>query len=306
MVSSFSRQYPRTAHLIPFPIMKSPNPFPSNSQFTNSHLMIPILGVFFLIFAGLIFRPFVIVNAGERGVVMKFGKVQEGILDEGIHAIIPVMTTVQNLSVRVQKNDVNAEASSRDLQDVQMEIAINWHIDPARVNRVFQQVGDQEQILIRIINPSVSEVVKAATAKKNAEEIITRRTELKEEIDKTLKERITSYGILIDDVSLVNVSFSAEFAKAIEAKQIAEQEAKRAEFEALKAEKEAQAEINRAKGQAEAQRLQRQTLTPILLQKLAIEKWDGRFPTVMGGQGALPFINVSPETLSNPAPAKTP
>jgi regulator of protease activity HflC (stomatin/prohibitin superfamily) len=286
--------------------MKSPNPFPSNSQFTNSHLMIPILGVFFLIFAGLIFRPFVIVNAGERGVVMKFGKVQEGILDEGIHAIIPVMTTVQNLSVRVQKNDVNAEASSRDLQDVQMEIAINWHIDPARVNRVFQQVGDQEQILIRIINPSVSEVVKAATAKKNAEEIITRRTELKEEIDKTLKERITSYGILIDDVSLVNVSFSAEFAKAIEAKQIAEQEAKRAEFEALKAEKEAQAEINRAKGQAEAQRLQRQTLTPILLQKLAIEKWDGRFPTVMGGQGALPFINVSPETLSNPAPAKTP
>ncbi|WP_347179577.1 prohibitin family protein [Roseofilum halophilum] len=268
--------------------------------------MIPVLGVFFLLFVALIFRPFVIVNAGERGVLMKFGKVQDSILDEGIHPIIPVMTTVENLSVRVQKNDVNAEASSRDLQDVKMEIAINWHIDPARVNKVFQQIGDREQILIRIITPSVSEVVKSATAKKNAEEIITRRTDLKQEIDKQLKERITSYGILIDDVSLVNVTFSPEFAKAIEAKQIAEQEAKRAEFEALKAEKVAQADINRAKGQAEAQRLQRQTLTPILLQKLAIEKWDGRFPTVMGGQGALPFINISPETLTPPAPANTP
>jgi len=286
--------------------MKSPNNFPSNSQLTNPQLMIPVLGVFFLLFAGLIFRPFVIVNAGERGVLMKFGKVQDRILDEGLHPIIPVMTTVENLSVRVQKNDVNAEASSRDLQDVKMEIAINWHIDPARVNKVFQQIGDREQILIRIITPSVSEVVKSATAKKNAEEIITRRTDLKQEIDKQLKERITSYGILIDDVSLVNVTFSPEFAKAIEAKQIAEQEAKRAEFEALKAEKVAQAEINRAKGQAEAQRLQRQTLTPILLQKLAIEKWDGRFPTVMGGQGALPFINMSPETLTPPAPANTP
>nr|WP_318719453.1 MULTISPECIES: prohibitin family protein [unclassified Roseofilum] len=286
--------------------MKSPNPFPSNSQFTNPQLMIPVLGAFFLVFIGLIFRPFVIVNAGERGVVMKFGKVQDVILDEGIHPIVPVMTTVQNLSVRVQKNDVNAEASSRDLQDVGMEIAINWHIDPSRVNRVFQQIGNHEQILIRIITPSVSEVVKAATAKKNAEEIITRRTELKQEIDQALKQRITSYGILIDDVSLVNVSFSPEFSKAIEAKQIAEQEAKRADFEALKAEKEAQAEINRAKGQAEAQRLQRQTLTPILLQKLAIEKWDGHFPTVMGGQGALPFINLSPETLATPAPAQNP
>lgn len=98
---------------------------------------------------------------------------------------------------------------------------------------------------------------------------------------------------------MVNVSFSPEFAKAIEAKQIAEQEAKRAEFEALKAEKEAQAEVNRAKGQAEAQRLQRETLTPQLLQKQAIEKWDGRFPMVMGGSGALPFINISPKNLTN-------
>ena len=118
-----------------------------------------------------------------------------------------------------------------------------------------------------------------------------------QEIDSQLKDRLGSYGIGVDDVSLVNISFSPEFAKAIKAKQIAEQEAKRAEFEALKAEKQAQADVNRAKGQAEAQRLQRQTLTAELLQKQAIEKWDGKFPLVLGGEGALPFINIDAEAL---------
>ncbi|NEO31185.1 MAG: prohibitin family protein [Symploca sp. SIO3C6] len=249
-------------------------------------------GIFFLLCTFLI-KPFTIVNAGKRGVVMRFGKVQETILDEGLHPIIPIVTSIKTLSVRVQKNDIDAEASSKDLQDVKTDIAVNWHVDPTKVNQVFQRVGDEEQIVLRIINPAVSEVVKAATAKKTAEEIITKRTELKQEIDTDLKARLEAYGVLVDDFSLVNVSFSSEFAKAIEAKQIAEQEAKRAEFEALKAEKEAIAEVNRAKGQAEAQRLQRVTLTSELLQKQAIEKWDGKFPTVLGGDGALPFINLN-------------
>ena len=254
-----------------------------------------------MLFLAFFFRPFVIINAGQRGVMMKFGKVQERVLDEGIHPILPVITTVQHLSVRVQKNDINAEASSKDLQNVTMEVAVNWHIQPKRAYEVFQRVGDEEQIISRIISPAVSEVVKAATAKKNAEEIITKRTELKDEIDSKLDNRLVDYGIIVDDVSLVNVSFSPEFAKAIEAKQIAEQEAKRAEFEAVRAEKEANAEINRAKGKAEAQRLLQVSLTSAILQQQAIDKWDGSFPTVMGGEGTLPFININAEKLTTPA-----
>lgn len=260
-------------------------------------LIFLLAGGIFVLIAVLFFKPFTIVNAGERGVVMRFGKVQDLIFDEGIHPIVPVVTSVRTLSVRVQKNDISAEASSKDLQDVKTDVAVNWHIDPSKVNQVFQRVGDQEQIIFRIITPAVSEVVKAATARKTAEEIITKRSELKQEIDLQLKERLAAYGILVDDVSLVNFSFSAEFAKAVESKQIAEQQAKQAEFNALKAEKEAKAEVNRAKGQAEAQRLQRETITPALLQKQAIEKWDGKFPTVMGGDGALPFININSGNL---------
>ena len=270
----------------------------SNNSFPPQLIFYLIGGLFLFLIVGFL-KPFVIVNAGQRGVVMKFGKVQDQIFDEGIHPVIPVVTTVEKLSVRVQKNDIEAEASSRDLQDIKMDIAVNWHIEPTQVNKIFQQVGNEEQIILRIINPAVSEVVKAATAEKDAEEIITKRTELKEQIDNQLQERLVDYGIAVDGVSLVNISFSPEFAKAIEAKQIAEQEAKRAEFEAAKAEQQAIAEVNRAKGQAEAQRLQRQTLTAELLQKQAIEKWDGKFPLVLGGEGALPFINIDAKQLQN-------
>ncbi|MBD2363072.1 prohibitin family protein [Anabaena minutissima FACHB-250] len=255
-------------------------------------------GIFFLLLA-IMFRPFTIVNAGERGVLMQFGKVQDQVLDEGLHTIMPLVTSVKRISVRVQQNTFQADAASKDLQQLKTELAINWHVDPSKVNKVFQQVGDQQQIVTSIITPAVSEVLKAATAKKTAEEIITRRTELKEEIDNNLKNRLQAYGLIVDDVSLVNFSFSPEFSRAIESKQIAEQEAKQAEFIAKKATQEAQADVNRAKGQAEAQRLQRLTLTPELLQKQAIEKWDGKFPMVMGGNGSIPLININPSNLTS-------
>jgi len=223
---------------------------------------------------------------------MRFGQVQDTVLGEGMHMRVPIVMSVKNLSVRVNKNEINAAASSKDLQTLNADIALNWHIAPDKVNSVYQQIGDSEQIVSSIINPAVSEVVKAATAKKNAEQIITQRTELKQEIDMALSERLMDYGLLVDDVSLVNFSFSPEFSRSIEAKQVAEQEAKQAEYTALKAEQDAKATINRAKGKAEAQRLQNQTLTDNILQQQAIERWDGKFPTVMAGSDSVPFLQI--------------
>ncbi|MEG4322946.1 MULTISPECIES: prohibitin family protein [unclassified Microcoleus] len=273
-------------------------------QSVRHNLTLYTLGGIIFIIAALILKPFAIVGAGQRGVIMRFGKVDNAILDEGIHPIFPIVTSVKTLSVRVQKTDLKADAASKDLQKISTDLAINWNIDPAKVNQVFQQVGDEEQIVNSILSPAISEVLKAATSKKTAEEIITKRTELKTEIDNSLKKRLAPYGIIIRDVSLVNFGFSPEFSKAIEAKQIAEQEAKQAEFTVKKATQDAQAQINRAKGQAEAQRLQRQTLTPEILQQQAIEKWNGQFPTVMGGNGALPLINIAPPTGQAATPGK--
>jgi regulator of protease activity HflC (stomatin/prohibitin superfamily) len=235
----------------------------------------------FLLLA-IIFTPFVIVNAGERGVLMQFGKVQEQVLGEGIHPIIPLINTVQKLSVRVQKQEISTEASSKDLQDVFTDVALNWHIIPAEANAIFQQIGNETEVIGRIIDPAVEEVLKAVMAKYTAEEIITKRGEVKAGVDDSLTTRLASYHIKVDDISLVHVHFSQRFSDAVETKQIAEQEAKRAGFVTLKAIKEAEAKVNLAKGEAEAQRLVRETLTPELLQKQAIEKWDGKLPEIVG------------------------
>lgn len=228
---------------------------------------------------------FVIVNAGERGVLLKFGAVQDTVLAEGIHPILPIVHTVKKLSVRVQSQEITAEASSKDLQDVYTDVALNWHIVPEETYLIFQQIGDQNAIIQNIINPAVEEVLKAVMAKYTAEEIITKRGEVKTGVDQALMERLRPYHIAVDDISLVHVHFSTRFSDAVEAKQVAEQEAKRAEFVALKAIREAEARVNLAKGEAEAQQLLQQSLTPELLQRQAIEKWNGNLPLVMGNEG---------------------
>ncbi|MCL1469623.1 prohibitin family protein [Argonema antarcticum] len=233
----------------------------------------------------IIFTPFTIVNAGERGVLMQFGKVQR-VLGEGIHPIIPLVNTVKKLSVRVQKQDISTQASSKDLQDVFTNVALNWHIIPEEADIVFQQIGAETEVVDRIINPAVEEVLKAVMAKYTAEEIITKRSEVKSGVDKLLTARITNYHLAIDDVSLVHIHFSKRFNEAVEAKQIAEQQAKQTSFLAQKATKEAEVKVNLAKGEAEAQRLLRENLTPEILLKQAIDKWNGDLPVVFGNDSA--------------------
>jgi SPFH domain, Band 7 family protein len=255
--------------------LKSPNQ-------TNRDVYIAVKLTLLILLLTILSKFFAIVNAGERGVLMQFGKVQEQVLGEGIHLIVPIIYTVQNLSVRIQKQEISAEASSKDLQDVFTDVALNWHIIPDEANAIFQQIGDEKQVVDRMINPAVEEVLKAIMAKYTAEEIITRRGEVKGGVDDFLTKRLATYHIAVDDVSLVHVHFSERFSDAVEAKQIAEQEAKRGEFLALKAVKEAEAKVNLAKGEAEVQRLLRDNLTAELLSRQAIEKWNGKLPLIVG------------------------
>ncbi|WLT39406.1 prohibitin family protein [Synechocystis sp. B12] len=224
----------------------------------------------------------VIIPPGHQGILLTLGKMQKPLLGEGLHLILPVVNTVEVLNIRVQKREIEAEASSKDLQDVFTDVALNWHLIPETVDQVFAKVGNQEQVVDHIIDPAIEEVLKAVLAKYTAEEIITKRDQVKREVDTVLINRLENYHITIDDLSLVHIHFSKGFRDAVEAKQIAEQEAKQAEFIAQKAVKQAEAMVNLAKGEAEAQRLIKATLTPEILQKRAIEKWNGNLPLMVG------------------------
>lgn len=243
----------------------------------------------------LVMNPFVIIGAGERGVVLNFGAVQPKVLDEGLHFRVPVMQRIVKIDVRVHKAQTDAEAASKDLQDTHSTIALNHHILPDKSNWVYQNLGREYKE--RIIDPAVQEVVKAVTARYTAVELITQREKVRAEIKELLKERLMVYHIVVDDFSIVNFKFSQQFTQAIEAKQTAEQLALKAQRDLDRIKIEAEQKVTQARAEAEALRLQKENVTPQLVRLRqieaslkAIEKWDGHMPRVTSG--AVPFIDV--------------
>jgi prohibitin 1 len=234
----------------------------------------------------------VIINPGEAGVLSTLGKAQDGVLLEGLHFKPPLISNVDIYDLTVQKFEVPAQSSTKDLQNLSASFAINFRLDALKAVEIRRTQGTLQNIVSKIIAPQTQESFKIAAARRTVEEAITRRDELKQDFDMALGGRLDKYGIIVLDTSVVDLDFSPEFSRAVEEKQIAEQRAQRAVYVAQEAEQEAEANVNRAKGQAEAQRLLRETLTPELLQKQAIEKWNGQFPQVMGGNGTLPLINL--------------
>ncbi|MBZ0170105.1 SPFH domain / Band 7 family protein [Candidatus Methylomirabilis lanthanidiphila] len=244
----------------------------------------------------LLFRPWIQVGAGERGVVMNFGAVQEDVLNEGLHFRIPIMQQIIAVDVKVQKATTEAAAASSNLQDVSSTVAINYHILPDKANTVYQSIGIHFKE--RIIDPAVQEVVKAVTARYTAEELITKRAVVSDAMKATLTERLLVHNIVVDAFSIVGFSFSKVFMEAIESKQTAEQLALKAQRDLERIKIEAEQKIAAAKAEAESLRLQRAniSLDLIELRKVeanlrAIEKWNGILPQVTGA-GAVPFIGV--------------
>jgi regulator of protease activity HflC (stomatin/prohibitin superfamily) len=255
-----------------------------------------IVGIIIAAIIGVsVLNPFVVVGAGERGVVLNFGAVQDKVLGEGLHLRIPIMQKVVKLDVRVQKSQTDAEAASKDMQDTHSVIALNYHIQPEKANRVYQNLG--QEFASRIIDPAMQEVDKAVTAKYTAVELITQREKVRTEIKTLLKQRLALYDINVDDFSIVNFKFSDQFTQAIESKQTAEQLALKANRDLERIKIEAEQKIAQAQAEAESLRLQKANVTPELIRlrqieasMKAIEKWDGHMPSVTST--AIPFIDV--------------
>ncbi len=255
-----------------------------------------ILGLLVVVVVFFVFlNPFVIIGAGERGVVLNFGAVSPTVLDEGLHFRIPIMQKIIKLDVKVQKSQTDAEAASKDLQETFSTIALNFHILPEKVNWIYQKLG--ADFKERIIDPAVQEVVKAVTAKYTAVEVITQREKVRSEIRELLKQRLNVYNIIVDDFSIVNFKFSSQFTQAIENKQTAEQLALKAQRDLDRIKIEAEQKIAQAQAEAEALRLQKENVTTPLVKLRqieatlkAIEKWDGHLPKVTSG--VIPFIDV--------------
>jgi regulator of protease activity HflC (stomatin/prohibitin superfamily) len=258
---------------------------------------------------------FTIVNPGQAGVLSILGKAQDGVLLEGVHFKPPFISRVDIYDLTVQKFEVPAQSSTQDLQDLTASFAINFRLDPTEVVTIRRTQGTLQNIVAKIIAPQTQESFKIAAALRTVEEAITQRSQLKEDFDSALSERLEKYGIIVLDTSVVDLNFSPEFAKAVEEKQIAEQRARRAVYVAKEAEQQAQADINRAGGKAEAQRLLAETLKAqggeLVLMKEAIEAWrlgGAQVPQVLvtnGNGSGLPFM-LDLDSLNKPTNTNTP
>lgn len=246
------------------------------------------------------------VPAGHVGVKTNWGAVQDEVFEEGLYWQTPG-TGYIDMDARVQKKRADATASSKDLQVVTVIIALNYRLDREKAVDIYQNIGTLDQVGGTIIDPVLQEAVKTATARYNAEELITKRREVKDAIAEYVRERLAASNLSVTDLSIVNFQFDTKYQDAIEAKQVAEQKAltatndlRRIEVEAKQREARAEGEANamliQARAEAERQELLRRTMTPELVQWQAIQKWDGRMPTVSGGAGTFVDLGAISKT----------
>jgi regulator of protease activity HflC (stomatin/prohibitin superfamily) len=239
----------------------------------------------------LIFGSVGTVGAGERGVLLQFGAVKDKVFDEGLYFKIPLIQSVVKMDVKIKKDEVPASASSKDLQVVTSKIALNYHLAPDSVNKIWQEVGKDYNS--RIIAPAIQEAVKATTAKFTAEELIVKREDVKEQIKSNLSERLLERHIVVDEFNIIDFDFSPAFNEAIEAKVTAEQLKLKAERDLERIKIEADQKIAEATGKAQAIRIEAQALSanPRIVELRWIEKWDGKTPQYWGS--ATPFIGIN-------------
>jgi len=238
-----------------------------------------------------------VVAVGEIGVVKTLGAPTGATLANGWHFKIPFIQRVEDVDIKILKQQVVCKAVSRDMQTVSSEVAVNYRVDPASAVEIVRTIG-AAMYEDKLLSPAIQESVKLTTAKYTAEGLITEREKVRTEIEENLKSKMERHGIIVDGFNIVNFDFSDAFNSAIEEKQVAQQDLIRVETEqkqlivkaeaaAKAAEAEAQAILVKAEAQAEANRKLAASLTAVLVEYEKIQKWDGKLPQVSGGNAIV-------------------
>src|SRR5512139_2448933 len=255
-----------------------------------------LLIIIFIILWGL----FVIVPAGHRGVVLWWGSVEKRVMGEGLNFKVPVAERVIKVDVKVQPHPFKEiDAASKEYQMVKLTGMMNFHIDPAYVNDLYQKVG--LDFANKVIDPAFNDFVKEVVPIYQITEILPKREDIRKKAMTKLGENLARYHIIVDDIYFANIRFSSEYEKAVEAKQVAQQQVETQRQVLAQREIEAQQKVATAKGEAESILVVAQgqakandalsrSISPILVQYKGIEKWNGVLPQVSGG--AVPLLDL--------------
>lgn len=260
---------------------------------------IGILIILLIIFIFL-WSSFALVPAGHRGVVLWWGSVEKRVMGEGLNFKVPMAERVIKVDVRVQPHPFKEiDAASKEYQMVKLTGMMNFHIDPSFVNDLYQKVG--LDFANKVIDPAFNDFVKEVVPIYQITEILPKREEVRKRAMTKLGENLARYHIVVDDIYFANIRFSPEYEKAVEAKQVAQQQVETQRQVLFQREIEAQQKVATAKGEAEsisvvaqgqakANEALSRSISPILVQYKTIEKWNGILPQVSGG--GIPLIDL--------------
>ena len=261
----------------------------------------PVIGVGVVGIAALlvlviaIFGSFTQVGVGEVGIVKHFGAIDTDhpdVFDPGIHTKVPFRDDVVIFDTRIQKEQVDSSAASKDGVTIHSTITINFHIEAAKAPLILQNIGANYKE--RIIDQQIQQAFKDVTAQYAGLELIQKREEVAIKAKGVLKDKLSPYFIVVDEFTIPNYEFPKEFNDAILATQVANQQNLQAKQLQEKARTEAETALIVAQGLANAQKAQATTLTPEYLQLQAINKWNGQLPQYLTPNTPLPFIGAPP------------
>lgn len=233
-----------------------------------------------------------IVPAGHKGVTLNMGAVTGAVMNEGINFKIPFVQNAEIIDVRVKKYESKDNSSaSKDLQTIKSSIAVNYRVNQDHVADLYQKIGMSYEFTV--INPAISECIKSVTSRYTAEELITKRTEVSEEMKNFLQKKLSEKYILVDSFNIINFDFTDAFNTAIEEKQIAEQNALKAKYDLERIKTEAEQAVTKAKGEAEAMKLKNEQISQNIIYLEFIDKWDGKMPTYYGSDNLFLGLDMN-------------
>ena len=278
-----------------------------------------VLGIVALLVVILAADSFATVPVGSTGILLTFGKVEDGkALSEGLQIKLPLVQRIVSMDNRVKKLELNTEAFSKDIQTVSATLAVNYRLQAEKSFAIYKTHGTQYEQ--NIIVPATHEVLKSVCAQYTAEELISKRAESSDMMRDELDAKLSGMGITVTDFNIIDFDFSNEFINAVEAKQVAEQVKKKAATEnetaIAQAEREKQVSIKQSEAEAERVRIEAEAqaqstliaaqaqadavklaadaeayrmqnegkyVTNSLIDKILAENWDGKLPNVVGG-----------------------
>lgn len=286
-----------------------------------------LLGILLVIGLVFLLGSWYTIQSGEEGILLTWGRASPGSVGPGFHGKWPIAQEVVKFDVRTQNYGADASsntydsASSKDLQVVKVNVVVNYHLVPDKVPEIFTAVGASYQDTV--IVPTLHDTLKAVTAQYTAEELITKREEVRGKMQELLSDKLRPYNIVVEQVSIVKFDFSDQFNQAIEAKVTAEQQKQKAENDLQRIKVEAEQQVATAQGardaaiasaegaarttqltaeaDAEKVRLINEQLqkTPQYIEYVKAQKWDGHLPVSFSGSGVQPFLNVAPLAFAN-------